>query len=277
LIITYDEHGGFYDHVPPPPATSFSDDLPTKTYGVRVPAFFISPRVKAGAVFGHDPDINGNALYFDHTSILKTIATRFMSKNPPYMGARYAAANDLTAVLTNSPRKSQFLPFVKYNLTYNASEMMMNVEGGKPLPGPMTGRFTFTGTDEQKFSFEQSGDFVYIRTHCGGLYVTVDVQGSTNQPPAQGFGTKQDVKYDGGLALADPKTFDVKFQKWKVTPFILPNADQNLYIITNDHFPGRILQPLNLDQDGTPLVLVPKPKTLTAANVWMVTGPVVGA
>jgi hypothetical protein len=107
--------------------------------------------------------------------------------------------------------------------------------------------------------------------------VTVDVQGGTSQPPAQSFSIKQDVKYDGGLALTDPKKFDVKLQKWKMTPFILPNADQNLYIITSDHFPGRILQPLNLDQDGTPLVLVPKPKTLTAANVWMVTGPVVNA
>ncbi len=37
------------------------------------------------------------------------------------------------------------------------------------------------------------------------LYITVDLQGDTRQPPVQGFGIKQEVKYDGGLALVDPK------------------------------------------------------------------------
>ena len=80
LVITYDEHGGFYDHVPPPEAVPFTSESPIKTYGIRVPAFFISPWVKAGSVFGHDANASAAPLYFDHTSILKTIARRFMSK-----------------------------------------------------------------------------------------------------------------------------------------------------------------------------------------------------
>src|SRR5207342_2215930 len=79
LIITYDEHGGFYDHVPPPPALPYLDEslveperqFPIKTYGVRVPALFISPWINPGSVFGHEEDENGKTLYFDHTSILK--------------------------------------------------------------------------------------------------------------------------------------------------------------------------------------------------------------
>jgi len=44
LIVTYDEHGGIYDHVPPPPAP---DDAPEfRRYGVRVPALVVSPYVE---------------------------------------------------------------------------------------------------------------------------------------------------------------------------------------------------------------------------------------
>jgi phospholipase C len=53
LIITYDEHGGFYDHVPPPAAAQVSPELP-KTTGLRVPTFVVSPWIKRGSVFGHD-------------------------------------------------------------------------------------------------------------------------------------------------------------------------------------------------------------------------------
>ena len=43
LVIVYDEHGGFYDHVPPPSAARVSDDLPITTHGLRVPAIVVSP------------------------------------------------------------------------------------------------------------------------------------------------------------------------------------------------------------------------------------------
>jgi len=71
-IVTYDEHGGFFDHVSPPmvptdpPATDKYDAF--KSLGVRVPAYIISPFVKKGGVVS---DV------FDHTSILKFIAERF--------------------------------------------------------------------------------------------------------------------------------------------------------------------------------------------------------
>jgi len=99
LIITYDEHGGFYDHVPPPNAVPVAPGM-LQTTGVRVPCFIISPWVKAGGVIG------SHTLHFDHTSILKTIARRFMSNNPPFMGARYAAAKDLSSVLGNALRQT---------------------------------------------------------------------------------------------------------------------------------------------------------------------------
>jgi phospholipase C len=61
LIITYDEHGGFYDHVPPPPAQDV-DPTTFGQYGIRVPAMIVSPWVPARSV---------NSTVFDHTSIIK--------------------------------------------------------------------------------------------------------------------------------------------------------------------------------------------------------------
>jgi len=74
LVIIYDEHGGFYDHVAPPSAKKFADDsadYPLGSYGIRVPAFVVSPWVNQGEVFGYDGiPSRVSSLYFDHTSIL---------------------------------------------------------------------------------------------------------------------------------------------------------------------------------------------------------------
>ena len=97
LIITYDEHGGFYDHVNP---LLFREKAKPVSgidhYGVRVPTFVVSPWVDQRAV---------SNVVFDHTAIAKTIARRFMSAYPPDMGERMAAANDLSMVLRATPRQ----------------------------------------------------------------------------------------------------------------------------------------------------------------------------
>ena len=90
LVVTYDEHGGFYDHVVPPAA---QDDRPAfRTYGVRVPAFVISPWTERASV---------SSELYDHTSIIKTVLLRFCLRNGqiPDLGARVTHANHLGATL----------------------------------------------------------------------------------------------------------------------------------------------------------------------------------
>jgi phospholipase C len=97
LIITYDEHGGNYDHVPPPWGAVPPDDSAGEfgfdftRFGVRVPALLISPRIVAGTVF------RAKRGTIDHTSVLKTIELRW---NVPPLTARDKAAPDLGDVLT---------------------------------------------------------------------------------------------------------------------------------------------------------------------------------
>jgi phospholipase C len=99
LVITYDEHGGFYDHVPPPPAVD--DDREFQRLGVRVPALLVSPLVAKGST---STTLLGNDFHFDHTSIIKTILTRFCNGDGqiPELTARVAAAQHLGHLLTDS-------------------------------------------------------------------------------------------------------------------------------------------------------------------------------
>ncbi|MDC8757433.1 alkaline phosphatase family protein [Janthinobacterium fluminis] len=91
LVLCYDEHGGFYDHVAPGPAADA--DPAFQQYGVRVPALLVSPWVAPASVH------HG---VLDHCSIIKTILLRFCrsaSNDIPDMGARVGAAAALGAPL----------------------------------------------------------------------------------------------------------------------------------------------------------------------------------
>jgi phospholipase C len=97
LVITYDEHGGFYDSVIPGAVTAPDDDSPA-TYstwgfpftqlGVRVPAVVVSPWVPAGTV---------DHTVYDHASIPATVERLF---GFPPLTKRDEQASDLRALLT---------------------------------------------------------------------------------------------------------------------------------------------------------------------------------
>jgi phospholipase C len=104
LIITYDEHGGCYDHVAPPggavpPDTSVGDyGFDFTRFGLRVPAVLVSPLIPAGTIYRAP----AGSMPIDHTSVLKTIELRW---GLPALTARDAAAPDLGGVLTlTTPR-----------------------------------------------------------------------------------------------------------------------------------------------------------------------------
>jgi len=110
LIITYDEHGGCYDHVAPPENATPPDNCVGKygfdftRFGLRVPTVVVSPWIKAGTVFrAHSNNDHPLPTPFDHTSILSTLEKRF-DMQP--LTERDAAAPDLEDVLTlNIPRE----------------------------------------------------------------------------------------------------------------------------------------------------------------------------
>jgi phospholipase C len=87
LVLLYDEHGGFYDHVPPPaavPPDGHSEEYTFDRLGVRVPALLISPWVERSVV----------STVFDHTSLLKYLTDKW-GLGP--LTARVAQANSIAA------------------------------------------------------------------------------------------------------------------------------------------------------------------------------------
>jgi phospholipase C len=104
LLIVYDEHGGFYDHVSPdrftPPGGLPDKDRKFRRYGPRVPAIVVSPWL--------EPHEHSHTV-FDHTSIIKTALLRFCGDHAERciesMGPRVMRAKHLGELLTrDTPR-----------------------------------------------------------------------------------------------------------------------------------------------------------------------------
>src|SRR5262249_30290596 len=87
LVVAFDEHGGFYDHVEPPAATppdSHHEEYTFDRLGVRVPVLLVSPWIAPHVV----------KTVCDHTALLKSLQHRWGLRR---MGARVAGAPDILA------------------------------------------------------------------------------------------------------------------------------------------------------------------------------------
>jgi phospholipase C len=97
LVVIYDEHGGFYDHVQPPSAIGPDDyrrEYGFDQLGVRVPAVLISPWVKQGVL----------STQFDHTSVGKYLCDKW-GMEP--LGKRMAQAESIGVAIetASGPRR----------------------------------------------------------------------------------------------------------------------------------------------------------------------------
>jgi phospholipase C len=92
FVLTYDEHGGFYDHVPPPaPADGAEPREEFRRFGFRVPSVVVGPTVRQGCAID---------TVFEHASVLSTATLRY-GLEP--LNARVTAANDLSSCI--DPRR----------------------------------------------------------------------------------------------------------------------------------------------------------------------------
>jgi phospholipase C len=103
LVVLFDEHGGFYDHVSPPPAVppdEHQEEYAFDRLGVRVPAVLVSPWVSKRV----------ESTQFDHTSLLKYLVNKW-GLEP--LGDRTAAANSIGVAMTESQPREDTLPFIR--------------------------------------------------------------------------------------------------------------------------------------------------------------------
>jgi phospholipase C len=90
MFLTWDDYGGWYDHVPPPQVDAYG-------YGFRVPCIVVSPYSGKGLAYDKT---------CDHTSILKFIETRY-GLNP--LSSRDASADDMTGAFDFTQPARQFV------------------------------------------------------------------------------------------------------------------------------------------------------------------------
>jgi phospholipase C len=144
LIFTYDEHGGYYDHVAPPAAlnpgdgahpgnpngpspaslNTYGDDY--TVYGFRVPTVIVSPWARSG--------FTSHTVY-DHTSILATIQRKW---NLPALTLRDANANPLSDCLVTGGDAPFLTPpaLAAAPLRTEADSIACEHTGGDPLAPP---------------------------------------------------------------------------------------------------------------------------------------------
>lgn len=114
FVITFDEHGGIYDHVPPPRAenpwpTESVDGYRFDRFGVRVPTILVSPWIEARTVFR-----SATATPFDATSFMATLLEWYgIPRASWWLGERVNHAPSFAGVFTrSSPRtdRPSFIP-----------------------------------------------------------------------------------------------------------------------------------------------------------------------
>ncbi|HVY45956.1 MAG TPA: alkaline phosphatase family protein, partial [Minicystis sp.] len=89
ILVTWDEGGGFFDHVAPP-ATSAVDNQP---YGARVPLIAIGPFAKPNTV---------SHVQMEHASIVKFLEFLYLGQTTGQLGARDAVVNNIGSLLDAS-------------------------------------------------------------------------------------------------------------------------------------------------------------------------------
>lgn len=145
LVLTYDQHGGLFDHVSPPwGAVPPDNNLVGESgfgftrFGVRVPAVLVSPLIAPGTVYR----VPAGSMPLDHTSILKTVEQRW---GQPPLTARDAAAPGFGDVLTlATPRTDDVLAGITPPVTLapgpGAPPIPPEAAAGEPLTGLGTSR-----------------------------------------------------------------------------------------------------------------------------------------
>jgi len=145
LVVTYDEHGGFFDHVVPEPCIVPGDkplnytraknpySFDFRRYGVRVPTVLISPWVDAVA----------NSTVFDHASVLRTLADLFPHIRAPLTNLDGNASSLVPLLTRAAPRVSDA------DAPKHLSEIVQEVVAGasrpsdaNSAPDPMLAGFT---------------------------------------------------------------------------------------------------------------------------------------
>ena len=179
IIITYDEHGGRYDHVAPPSAAT---NAPAGTYdrfgpGIRVPGIIISPYAKKGFV---------DHTIYDTTSILRFIEKRW---NLPALGTRDAAVNSLDNAFDFMQPPVVSAPTATPNPVGVGLTTTFSATATSPTSSPLTVAWNF-GDPTSATNTASTLMASHVYAAIGTYTATLTVSDGTNPPVVQTVSVK---------------------------------------------------------------------------------------
>jgi phospholipase C len=121
LIVTYDEHGGFYDHIAPPTTVDLEPEF--AQLGFRIPTLVAGPYVRSGCA------VNTR---FEHVSVISTLIKRFglPSFNPRAAVTKdFSSVIDPTAVKNRAPKSPITLP--RLDVSVSALRKRFDAQGSR--------------------------------------------------------------------------------------------------------------------------------------------------
>lgn len=170
LLVTFDEHGGTFDHVPPPAATPPDDSgagemgFGFDRLGLRVPAIAISAYTPAGTVV--------NALHH-HGSLISTLTGKYRLEPLTARDADAATIDD--AVTLDAPRQPGSWPhtLAQYTPPNPEADPVPSGQDDRPLSPPGRGLMGLLGAhagtdDPQPKTYRQAHEF--LEKHGRGLF-----------------------------------------------------------------------------------------------------------
>ena len=166
LFVTYDENGGFFDHVPPPtPPPGTPGEYITATpvpdpsvlggingpigLGFRVPMLIVSPFSRGGFISSDT---------FDHTSVLRFLETRFGAEVPNLSAWRRSAVGDMTSAF-NFSKPDNSVPTLP---TLSAADTTLITE----CINALTGTETYAIPNPQTLPTQEAGTATRPNSSC---------------------------------------------------------------------------------------------------------------
>lgn len=161
LVIVYDEHGGLYDHVPPP-STVRPDDKEWKNdgvstdpsfdftrLGVRVPAVLVSPYIEQGVI---------DHTEYDHTSLIATARKLFLPNwQNTYLTERDRIANTFERNLTRAEPRNEEISILPASLSASISDhLRAHVNMAAQLERELVPQYVQTGMDPNTITTEKA-------------------------------------------------------------------------------------------------------------------------
>lgn len=176
LLIVYDEHGGLFDHVPPPTLTpdpdypavppSINPSFHFNRLGVRVPAVFVSPLIRQGTIINRQ---------FDHCSIVATVRKLFCLDKRQF-NWREAQAATFDDVLNLTPANIR------------TDEVVLPppfVSPGSPTQPQVRTPSDLTMYMAQSIQAAADAVGVKLKAHVNGIYSAGDAVNFLNQASSQ--------------------------------------------------------------------------------------------